>query len=293
MKDEIRDQIPNEIVVNNEKLLYPEHEVYKELADVKEISAANEVNEKKAKTAKTKSTMSKITGPLVTIVAASAFGVTTLLNVRMSAQFESAEFKDGHIAYAINVSDITDKQTLILHLKDGKEEIDVIDLSEAAVASKDGKVEGKIEFTTDMVNDIKERIQDKNTDVTFNLTLTGNVGLSVERVFDNYAVQFYHAESRFDPENGIEGECHCSEDGYYYFKLNFYDDYGIFSNFQARIEDGQGNVSECTTLNDDNAHEQQKILVANMKSSKCTLYVTCDVHDEKTYTKELTMEINL
>ena len=77
--------------------------------------------------------------------------------------------------------------------------------------------------------------------------------------------------SRFDD---VEGYCNCGVDGYYYFKMNFEDDGGLFSNFEAYIIDDfydesdttgekEKHIAYCTFS--DNLHEYQKIFVDNLK----------------------------
>lgn len=280
MADEIKEQLAKEVISPNESLLAHEQEIYPELISPKENVAVNEDDNVKLK-AESKPARSKamktLTGTFVTAGAAATFGVTTLINTDMSAEFKQAAYQDGHIAYQIDVSDMTDKQTLYLHFYDGKDELEVFDLTEKALNAENGVITGDIEFTTDMINDVNSRITDKNTDVTFNLTLTGNVGLSVERTFDNYAVQFYHAESKFEK---VTGECHCGVDGYYYFNIIYTDDYGIFKDFKAYIEDAEGNKSECSDLNDSNAHDQHRIWVVDLKSSACKLVVSYSVEGD-------------
>ncbi|MCQ2086808.1 MAG: hypothetical protein MJZ37_01845 [Bacilli bacterium] len=291
---DIKNQISSEAVSYNETKRINEYERYSEVTPVGENYFASEDNraaeEKRQSAQLNRAKLMKIlTGSFVTAGAAAAFGVTTLINVSMSAEFGEASYQDGHITYAINVKDMSDKESLFLHFKDGNKEIEVIDLSEQALNSEDGVISGEIVFTTDMLDSVNSRINDKNTHVTFNLTLTGKVGLSVERTFDNYAVQFYHAESEFKE---IQGECHCGIDGYYYFNLVYYDDYGVFRNFTAYIEDDKGNVSNCVELDDTNAHDQHRISVVDMKSSKCKLVVSYSVEGE-TEARKVVTDINL
>lgn len=277
-----KSQIAKELISPNEAMLAHEAERYPELISPEENIAALEANNAKVKEIEKNNrqrALKALTGTFVTAGAAATFGVTTLINVNMSAEFKQAYYQDGVITYQVNVEDMSKDQTLFLHFYDGKEELDTYDLSKDALEAENGVFEGEIWITPEMLDNINAKIVEKNTDVTFNLTLTGNVGLSVERTFDNYAIQFYHAESVFEK---VEGECHCGIDGYYYFTLIYKDDYGIFSDFQAYIEDAEGNISECTTLDSTNAHEQHRISVANMKSSICTLVVSYIVRGEET-----------
>ena len=218
-----------------------------------------------------------LTGSLVTAGAASAFGVTTLINVGMSASFNEVNYQDGCIYFEFNTKNVTEESVLLLHFAEGDKEIESYDYSEQAYTSEDGVIKGSIELSKEMLDSFNTKLAEKNTDVTFELTLTGEVGLDVVRTFDSYKVQFYHAESVFEK---VEGECHCGEDGYYYFTLIYSDDYGIFEGFKAYIEDAEGNKFDCLDLNDTNAHEQHRISVVNAASSACKLVVTYYIKGE-------------
>ncbi|MBO7614226.1 MAG: hypothetical protein J6T15_00785 [Bacilli bacterium] len=278
MKDEYNHQ--KEVTRADNFLMPGEAERYKEFSSADEHTLVEDGYNQNANTTQTanrKKLLKILTGSLVTAGAASAFGVTTLINVGMSASFNEVNYQDGCIFFEFNTKNVTEDSILLLHFAEGDKEIESYDYSEQAYTSEDGIIKGSIELSKEMLDSFNTKLADKNTDVTFELTLTGEVGLDVTRTFDSYKVQFYHAESAFEK---VEGECHCGVDGYYYFTLIYTDDYGIFEGFKAYIEDANGNKFECLDLNDNNAHEQHRISVVDAASSACKLVVTYYVKGE-------------
>jgi len=290
IKDEYNSQ--REVTRADNFVMPGEAERYKEFRSAEEQTLVEDgynQNVNATQAANRKKLLKILTGSLVTAGAASAFGVTTLINVGMSASFNEVNYQDGCIFFEINAKNVNEDSVLLLHFLEGDKEIDSYDYSEQAYTAEDGVIKGSIELTSEMLNSFNTRLAEKNTDVTFELTLTGDVGLDVVRTFDSYKVQFYHAESVFKK---VEGECHCGVDGYYYFTLIYSDDYGIFEGFKAYIEDAEGNKFECLDLNDDNAHEQHRISVVDAASSACKLVVTYYVKGE-IQPKSVVTNINL
>ena len=120
---DVKKQISSETVSYNEINRTNEYERYSEVTAVGENYFASE-NNQEAEAKRTNAQASRarmmrvLTGAFVTAGAAAAFGVTTLINVSMSADFLKAEYQDGHISYEINVKDMTNKQTLMLRFKE-------------------------------------------------------------------------------------------------------------------------------------------------------------------------------
>ena len=280
MKDEYNSHLNKEITRANNFIMPGEAERYKEFSSADEHTLVADGYNQNANTKQAsdrKKLLKILTGSLVAAGAASTFGVTTLINVGMSASFNEVNYQDGAIYFEFNAKNLDKDSVLMLHFAEGDKEIESYDYSEQAYTSENGIIKGSIELSKDMLDSFNTKLAEKNTDVTFELKLTGEVGLNVVRTLDIYKVQFYHAESVFEK---VEGECHCSKDGCYYFTLIYSDDYGIFEGFKVYIEDAQGNKSECLDLDDTNAHEQHKISVVNMATSACKLVVTYYIKGE-------------
>ena len=245
--------IENQILTENEPI--QENQIFSETT---EPTGPVKINKSKKQAA-----LSGLVGSLVTIIGASVFGITTLLNVKMNAEFTDVSFVDGAINYQIQVVDMTEKETLNLYLYDGDELVEgypvpVLD------EDKDGSVSGTIDIPKE---EIQEKI-DNGGEAQYRLSLKGNVGLTVERSFDSYVLKATLVNSHFDD---VEGHCQCAVDGYYYFKMNFTDDNQVFTDFSAYIEDTYGNRADCV-LNED-LHSEQRVFINNLRGSVAKLYI--------------------
>lgn len=212
-----------------------------------------------------KSFLASLSTSLVVVVAAAVVGITNLLNVNLNATFndELTKYVDGKIQYSIDVTDLTEKESLKLYLYEDQELIETFALVDE---ENDGIIDGEIEVD-------KEKIQTKldqadNVRVEYRLDLKGEVGLNVERAFDSYVFQIDKFYSTID---SVDMHCECSVDGCYHFLINFTDPLEKFTEFEAWIEDENGNVATCEFSDD--LHAEQKIFVGNMTTSRCKLFI--------------------
>jgi len=250
----------DENVFTKESLNQQEFTSQEESSEQPKLSSTPEERAKK-----TNHALSMLSGGLVTIIASVAVGVTTMLNVNMSAEFKKVEFADGKINYEVAVSEMTEKEALTAYLYDSENH--VINTIVLVDEDNDGIITGEIDLN-------KEELETKLSEtkdgvLSYRLTLKGTVGLDVERSFDSYVCEIANAEAKFED---VTGECHCSIDGYYYFQMNFTDPFGLFTEFKATITDSLGNVVECNFT--DNLHEQQRIYVSNLRGNKGILKIT-------------------
>ena len=228
------------------------------------------------KTDKTKSrnkAMSVLTSSLVGVVGLVVAGMTNLVNIKFKAKFNDVVYRDGQIHYSVDVKDMTEKEYLIIY-----QSRDTIDLEPVRLEDEDG--DGLITGAIDVDKEyIEKQFENKeNAKVRYVLNLRGMVGLDVERLFDRYVVKIDKFTSNFED---VEGYCNCGVDGYYYFTMNFKDDGGLFSNFEAYIiddfyesaseQDKAKHISYCTFS--DNLHEEQRIFVLDLQGSRGTLVI--------------------
>ena len=139
MKDEYNRQ--KEVTLADNFVMPGETERYKEFRSADEQTLVEDgynqnVSAKQA--ADRKKLLKILTGSLVTAGAASAFGVTTLINVGMSASFNEVNYQDGCIYFEFNAKNVSSDSVLLLHFAEGDKEIDSYDYSEQAYTSKDG-----------------------------------------------------------------------------------------------------------------------------------------------------------
>ncbi len=259
-------EVASEYIRVDESTDYAETLSQSEYVEYREFIDADDdpYNRSRINQQKKNQAMTQLTGGMVATIAAVAVGVTNLINVNLNASFNDVQYTDGAITYEVAVEDVKEDNKLNLYFYDGDELVETYVLSDE---DGDGLIAGEIPLDT---ADIESRLAaDGAVSIPYRLTLKGEVGLDVERAFDSYLVKIDKMVSEF---SGLEGECRCSVDGCYHFKMNFEDDGGLFSDFTAEIRDSFGNVAACTFTG--NLHEEQTIFVGNMRGTNATLVVT-------------------
>lgn len=220
--------------------------------------APGKLNEKKKEHA-----LSVLSGGLAATVGAVLVGMTSYVNVKMSADFSDVKYEDGKIVYAINVQDMTEDETLTIYPYRDNGALDAISVRDE---DGDGLIEGVIELDKEY---IRTRLDSSdNVTVNYVLELKGVVGLNIERSFDRWVVRIDKMTSKFED---VESWCTCSEDGCYNFQMNFEDDNDLFTNFEAWITDDFGNESHCSFT--ENLHDVQKIYVLDLQGAHGFLHI--------------------
>ena len=218
--------------------------------------------------------LSVLTSSLVGVVGLVVAGMTNLVNIKFKAKFNSVEYRDGQLVYSINVKDMTEKENLTIYQSRDTTKLEPVSLVDD---DGDGVIEGAIDVDRDYIERQLERKD--NVNVKYVLDLRGIVGLEVERLFDRWVVRIDKYTSKFE---NVTGHCRCGEDGHYYFKMNFEDDGGLFSNFEAYIidefydenaseEEKAKHIAYCTFS--DNLHDEQRIFVLDLQGSRGTLVI--------------------
>ena len=217
--------------------------------------------------------MAALTSSVVGVIGLVVAGMTNLLNVKMKAEFNEVEYRDGLIVYSINVKDITEKEYLIVYPERDGKKLDPIKLVDE---DNDGVINGQFEVDKDYI-EMQMSMHD-NINIKYVLNLRGLVGLDVERLFDRYVVRIDKYTSKF---HNVTGHCECGVDGYYYFTMDFEDDGGLFSDFEAYIiddfyedaseEEKPSHIAYCRFS--DNLHDEQRIFVNDLKGSTGRLFI--------------------
>lgn len=92
--------------------------------------------------------------------------------------------------------------------------------------------------------------------------------------------------------------CQCGVDGYFYFYMDFRDDYKYWFNFEATLEDNYGNISACVFTDD--LYDLQRIAIVNydgkyndLIGEEARLKISCDSkeNNEKIVLYDETVEI--
>ena len=271
---EFNSQVENKVV--NENVFAVENKSVIENVNAKENIEFDGKSYKKTDRNKARNkAMSVLTTSLVGVVGLVVAGLTNMINVKLKAKFDEVEYRDGKIAFSINVSNLTEKEYIVVYPE--RDTTKVEECKYYLDDSKDGVISGSFDVDTDYIE--KQLATGDNVTVMYVLNLRGLVGLDVERLFDRYVVKIDKMTSRFDD---VEGYCNCGVDGYYYFKMNFEDDGGLFSNFEAYIIDDFYDANDASgekekhiayCMFSDNLHEYQKIFVDNLKGSSGKLVI--------------------
>ncbi len=270
---EFERQVENKTV--NENLFVAENKTFNENVRVKEnIEFDGKSLKKPGKIKARNKALSVLTTSLVGVVGLVVAGMTNLINIKLRAEFDKVEYQDGRINYAINVENLTEKEYLVIYPERDGKKLDGIKLVDE---DGDGYIAGSFDVDTEYIQKQQELFD--NVSVKYVVNLRGLVGLDVERLFDRYVVRIDQFTSEFED---VEGYCNCGVDGYYYFKMNFKDDGGLFSNFEAYIIDDfydendvtgekEKHIAYCTFS--DNLHDEQKIFVLDLQGSRGTLVI--------------------
>ena len=261
--------------VTRETVFAAENKSAKENVSVKENLEFDGKSSRKTDKIKSRNkALSIMTSSLVGVIGLVVAGMTNLVNIKYHADFEKVKYVDGEIQYSINVKDLTAKENLTIYQSRDTKKLDPIRYEKLDM--KEGVIEGIIPVDQDYIQ--RQLEASDNVTIKYVLELRGLVGLDVERLFDRWVVRIDKFTSTFD---SVEGYCNCGVDGYYYFTMNFEDDGGLFSNFEAYIiddfyesareEEKSKHIAYCEFS--ENLHEEQRIFVLDLQGSRGTLVI--------------------
>jgi len=295
MADEYRNKVAPEFNPQSENktikenLFAQENKTTLENVSVKEnIDTAQEKPEVgKLNKAKKNNALGALSAGLVGTIALVLTTMTSLVNVKMKAEFNDVVYEDGVLKYSINVKDMTEKENLTLYpARDNKslEKISLID------DDGDGLIEGAIELDKEYI--ANRLASGENVNIKYVLNLKGMVGLDIERAFDRWVVRIDKQTSKFE---NVSYHCECGHDGYFYFTMNFEDDNQLFTDFEAWIEDAyyedaittaekEQHIARCTFT--ENLHDEQRIFVNDLGTSKGKLFIKYKADGKDTYVVE-------
>jgi len=73
----------------------------------------------------------------------------------------------------------------------------------------------------------------------------------------------------------VDRACACSVDGTFHFTIDFVDENGWWSDFEATLTDTEGNVSECVFTNDLKGLQTIEVSDSDLKGMVATFRITC------------------
>jgi len=271
---EFNPQAENKVIKEN--LFVVENKPVLENVEVKENldTTQNKPQPGKLNKAKKNKALGALSASLAGTIALVLTTMTSLVNVKMKAEFNDVVYEDGLLKYSINVKDMTEKETLTLYpARDNKslEKISLVD------EDGDGLIEGAIEIDKEYI--AKRLDSGENVNIKYVLNLKGMVGLDIERAFDRWVVRIDKQTSKFE---SVSYHCECGVDGYFYFTMNFEDDNQLFTDFEAWIEDAfyedavttaeqEQHMAKCTFT--ENLHDEQRIFVDHLTGSAGKLFI--------------------
>ena len=269
---EANPQTENKFVKEN--ITVSENKFAKENISVQEnLDVAKKPTTKKFEQKKKNRALSVLSASMVGTIALVLTTMTSLVNVKMKAEFNEVNYVDGKLEYSIKVADMTEKETLTIYPKRDNKIMEAISLVDD---DADGIIEGEIELDKEYI--ANQLNSGENVNIKYVLDLKGVVGLNVERAFDRWVIRIDKLTSKFED---IEYHCECGVDGYFYFTMNFEDDNDIFTDFEAYIEDSLGNRADCKFS--DNLHDEQRIYVDNLETSAGKLVIKYKANGVETY----------
>ena len=209
--------------------------------------------------------ISVLTSSLVGVVGIIVAGMTNLVNVKFKASFnkDETELRDGKIYYSVNVSDMTEKEYLTIYeYRNGS----LLEARRLEDDDGDGIIKGAFDIDMDFINEVFTN--QSLTLVQFNLDLKGMVGLDVERLFGKYTVEYENKKAEF---KDFSYYSNWTEDGYFYFEMDFIDNGGLFTDFEAYIEDNFNHKAYCAFS--ENPHDEQKIFLGSLQGTTGKFYI--------------------
>ena len=178
--------------------------------------------------------------------------------------------------------------TAMLSESDAAAEIVRVDATDTAVSYEVVvSTEGEEELSVILYNDFTRRsfplasgvnsnvFEDLRADVEYTVAVVGNFGFGEKTLAERkIRTAAYPAHVPVTQWYGMEWQCRCAKDGNFWFRMDFLDEQGLWTEFEATLADNYGNTLTCTFGED--LHDWQKIYVlGGFLGSDGTFTVTC------------------
>lgn len=184
--------------------------------------------------------------------------LTTTVTTKVEVEIESIVASYNYIDYRINA--IGDTESLMLNITNGFDVYEV-SLDEGINIGQAPNLKSNMDYT---------------------ITITYNDFLTRTTAYKGVITTLSTKEYITDKDSfNLIYNCQCGVDGYFYFYMDFRDDYKYWSNFEATLEDNYEHVSACVFTSD--LYDLQKIAIVNydgqyndLIGEEATLKITCD-----------------
>lgn len=183
-------------------------------------------------------------------------GTSGLVNINMDGKIESLTFQDNKIVYEVNVEDVEKGNTMYFEIYEGKSS--KVSLTKEILTDVKEPLTGKISgaFEVDELK-IGDKLKTEES-LSYTFHLCGNTGL-VNRTYHSFVLEINSFESIF---RSVSYRSDYANSGTFKFLMDFSDDYGIFTDFEASLKDSDGKIKKC--LFTDNLHDEQSISILDM-----------------------------
>lgn len=226
-----------------------------------DINRAGEEAASRASTISLSSRASIATTALVAIVGGMTV-LTTTVTTKVDVQIESIVASYNYIDYDITATG--DVSSLQLSITNGFD-LYLVDLVEGENIGKAENLKPNMDYT---------------------ITITYDDFLTKTTAYKGVITTLSTKEYITDPSTfKLEYLCQCGVDGYFYFTMDFRDDYEYWSGFEATLTDSSGNVSACVFTSD--LYEVQRIAIVNydlkgndLIGEEATLLITCNTKEK-------------
>lgn len=239
---------------------FGENKISSNVSEAKSLTVEDIEGASAASTVSVSTAASIATTALVAIVGGITI-LTTTVTTKVEIEIESIVASYNYIDYRINA--IGDTESVILNITNG---FDVYEVS-----------------LTEGINIGQAPNLKSNMDYT--ITITYDDFLTRNTAYKGTITTLSTKEYITDPNTfNLIYNCQCGVDGYFYFYMDFRDDYQYWTNFSATLEDNYGNVSACVFTSD--LYDLQKIAIVNydgklndLIGEEAKLKITCDTKE--------------
>ncbi len=230
--------------------------------DLEKLQGAADTSAASAATVSVTTAASIATTALVAIVGGITL-LTTTVTTEVEVQIDSIVASYNYIDY--DISAVGDASSLMINITNGFDNY-TASLNEGQNIGQASNLKPNMDYT---------------------ITITYDDFLVKTTAYKGVITTLSTKEYVTDPDTfSVMSQCQCGVDGYFYFLMDFRDDYKYWSNFEATLTDKDGNVSACVFT--ENLFDLQKIAVINydgkyndLAEGDATLKISCDTKEQK------------
>lgn len=184
------------------------------------------------------------------ITAAATIGVSAILPARSAdAQIIELKATDTQITYRVSVSD-TDLRLVVYN-----------DFTRREAELSEGENEGKIEGL--------------QPDMRYTVAVQADYGFGDTSVTEQKIRTLTPEEASVTAMNSVTHECTCNVDGYFHFTMDFVDENGWWSQFEATLKDADGNIAKCAFTDDLHAEQKIDVVGNNLIGNTAEFTIAC------------------